>query len=158
MNRQHSLRSSVLTFLSSLSLLIAGAGYAPMTLADGNVGPAVEGTWLIRIIGGAGAPFVEVTNIASVGRDGQLVNVDPVLGTAVGEVSRMRDRQFRLGFWGIADQGGFPVRYEVRATARLIHQDLMGGDFRTVLTDLSGNLLAEYVGTIEGSRLVPQAP
>ncbi len=115
----------------------------------------MAGTWQIQIIADPGAPFAEVTNVTTIDRRGQMVNVDPELGSSVGEVFRLAGKNYGIGFWGFINQGGFVIRYEVQARALQTDRDQFSGEFRTILEDLAGNSLGGWSGRIEGKRLVP---
>ncbi len=118
---------------------------------------AMTGTWQIQVIAEPGAPFVEVTNLATIDRKGRMVNVDPELGSSVGEVFRLGARKYGIGFWGFINQGGFIIRYEVQANAKQVDQDSFSGEFNQTFRTLSGNNLGGWSGRIEGTRLIPGA-
>lgn len=98
-------------------------------------------------------PFANVTTI---GRDGSIVNVDPELGSSVGESFRSGPRTYTAGFFGYLDVG-VPATYEVSSTLTLSSLDAFSGPFRTRVFDLAGNFLFEYEGNVSGKRLSAQA-
>ena len=94
-----------------------------------------------------------ITNFATITADGKMINVDPDLGTALGETERIRGRRYAVGFFGFLKQHGMQLTYEVQGTARLKRNGDFRGPFRTIVQDLSGNVLFSYEGVVEGARL-----
>ena len=97
-------------------------------------------------------PFV---NLASITGDGAMINVDPVIGTGVGEVHRLGGKKFGVGFFGFINNGTVILRYEVKGRLTLINAGEANGTFTTTISDPSGAPLCAYNGTLAATRLVP---
>lgn len=145
-----------------LTLVLAASASLPAPDAQaGFVAPRAVGTWQITGTPDPNAcnvtsPF---TNFAVIGRDGTLVNTDPVVGTAVGEAFRIRRATYGVGFFGfIAPAPGILFKYEVQGTLRISWGGTASGRFRTIVTDVSGALPpCVYEGTIDAEKLSPLA-
>ncbi len=132
------------------------AAGASANASAGWVGP-LSGTWEIH-----GTPdpanvcgVSEFTNLTSVTRDGKFVNVDPDVGTGVGEAYRTGRWRYAVGFFGFIPAGDVTLRYEVQGSLRLLDRSHFIGQFRTTIYDPAWNPVCEYEGTIEGFRQVP---
>ena len=147
----HYLVSKTTVLVSLCLFFVLGS---PVAHAD-NALTAVAGTWEIsgdpEPTCGAG-PFV---NIASITKGGNVINVDPVVGTALGEVYRIGGKEFGVGFFGFINNGMAILRYEVKGTLTLIDQDQGVGAFTTTLFDPSGAPICAYGGTLAANRLIP---
>ncbi len=124
---------------------------APAEAAPGNVG-ALNGVWEVQ-----GTPdanncnAVPFTNLVAITRDGTITNVDPDVGTGVGEAYRSGRRTFTVGFFGFINSS--VIRYEIQATAKLINYGELRGRFRTTLSD-TGTPFCTFEGTIRATRLI----
>lgn len=96
-------------------------------------------------------PFV---NLASISADGTLTNVDPVIGTGVGEVHRLGGKEFGVGFFGFINSGMAILRYEVKGRLTLVNSGEASGTFTTTLYDPLGAPICAYDGTLAATRLV----
>lgn len=138
--------------LASIWLVfIAGA---PAVHADNGV-KSIAGTWEINgnpePTCGVG-PFV---NLVSISRAGTVINVDPDVGTGVGEVHRTGGKQFGVGFFGFIRTETALLRYEVRGEMTIVNAALLNGTFTATILDPSGNPICAYDGTLVANRLVP---
>lgn len=147
----HQLMSKT-TVLATLCLFFVIG--SPAAHAD-NGTAAIAGTWEIsgnpEPTCGVG-PFV---NLASISKDGVLVNVDPVVGTGVGEVHRLGGKEFGVGFFGFINDGITILRYEVKGRLTLIDAGQAAGTFTATISDPFGTPLCAYDGTLAATRLVP---
>ena len=143
-----------LTLTIVLLLGLAAAGFSAPAQAS-NVG-RLAGAWEIQ-----GTPdanpcgAVPFTNLATITRDGQIVNVDPVLGAAVGSSYRIAPRRFAVGFFGFINSPQGVLRYEVQGTLKIVDPGEVKGDFRTFIVDAANNPVCSYEGEIVGYRQVP---
>ena len=145
-----------LTILQSAALLTVSLATipAPAEAAHRNVG-FLSGVWEIE-----GSPEANpcgvgpFTNLVTITRDGKMINVDPNVGTGVGEAYRAGWRKFTAGFFGFINDNGTIIRYEVQGTIELVNRGELGGPFRAILYDPSGAPFCTYEGTITGTRLV----
>lgn len=100
------------------------------------------------------APFV---NIATAARDGfslgegTVVNVDPMVGTAVGNWKYVGGSAYKVRFSGFLSPA---VRYVVRASLN-VTGDTFTGPFNAEVLDLNGVVLFQYGGTVNGARQGP---
>lgn len=144
---------------SSWKLLVMALGLTLMTAAawaenDAKAtrsGHQLSGTWVIQ---GQPEPTCGVTdfvNFASIGRDGRIVNVDPEVGTGVGEAHRIGSVRFTTVFFGFIPEAG--LSYEVQSTLELVDTAHFAGEFHAILLDANGVEVCSYGGTMEGSRL-----
>ena len=140
------------TVLISLCLFIIVG--SPAVHADSGT-QALAGTWEIsgnpEPTCGVG-PFV---NLASISGDGTLINVDPVVGTGVGEVHRLGGKAFGVGFFGFINNGTAILRYEVKGKLMLINAGEATGTFTATISDPQGAPICAYDGTLAATRLVP---
>jgi hypothetical protein len=143
---------TAILMLSGMAILASNQAHA------GWVGPKLAGTW--EITGtpdpdgcGPSEPFINLSTIAI---DGTIVNVDPFLGSSVGEGYRLGWNSYAVGFFGFIPFGpNGPQRYEVQGTGKLINAGEIEGRFRTILSDLTGmNVGCIYEGTLTARRLV----
>ncbi|MDJ0941710.1 MAG: hypothetical protein QNJ00_18240, partial [Woeseiaceae bacterium] len=91
----------------------------------GWVGPKLAGAW--EIVGtpepSACGPSNPFTNVSTISIDGTFTNVDPDVGTAVGESYRLGGRKYAVGFFGFIPLGpGVALRYEVQGTLKLLNR------------------------------------
>ena len=117
----------------------------------------LEGLWHVNGTPENGAPIGPFQNFVTIGRDGQIVNVDPETGAGVGESFRIGHNRYAVGFFGYIDAGGgMKWQYEVQGTVRVIGPMKLRGKFRTLVRDLDGNLMFAYKGKLKGQRLSAQ--
>ena len=145
--------------LATLALVAIVLPFAFGTANAGSFVPKMAGTW--EIVGtpdpGGCGPSMPFTNVTNVTRDGQIMNVDPVLGASVGQAYKLGKKTYGVGFFGFINPApGLTLRLEVQSTLKLINLGEVAGKFRSIITDPNG-IIPEcvYEGTIEGSRLVP---
>ena len=145
-----------------LPAIILMTGFVGNNAFAGGFVPMLTGAW--QIVGtpdpssfdpaGCG-PTEPFTNLVSIGWDGSVTNVDPVVGTGIGEVYRSGMRRYTVGFFGFINAGpGGILSYEVQGTIRQINLGEFKGKFRTTITDPADNECT-YKGRIVGVRLVP---
>lgn len=144
---------SKIVMLSILSF--TGATLSANAMASGNVGN-LAGTWEIQGTPDPAnqcgvTPFV---NLASITRDGKVVNVDPEIGTGVGEGYRIKGKHFAIGFFGFIPTPQGTLRYEVQGSLKLVDKSNFTGLFRTTLFDPAFNPICVYEGSIAGFRQV----
>lgn len=144
--------STVLFMLAMLTLALV----KPASAAQ--IGNGLAGLWEITGTPDAGGcgPQDPFMNVVSIGADGTFTNVDPVVGTGVGEVFRIGPNEFGAGFFGYISVGPGPLlRYEVQGELARTNGGEFAGKFRTILTLAeTGTEVCTYEGTIAGSRLV----
>jgi hypothetical protein len=93
-------------------------------------------------------PFV---NVVSFTADGQMVNVDPNLGTAVGSWEELSPNKYAVTFTGFLAGDG--SRYVVNAVATLDpSQDTFTGPFQTIFMDPAGNVTFQFGGSVTAWR------
>ena len=145
--------------LATLALVAIVLPFAFGTANAGSFVPKMAGTW--EIVGtpdpGGCGPSMPFTNVTNVTRDGQIMNVDPVLGASVGQAYKLGKKTYGVGFFGFINPApGLTLRLEVQSTLKLINLGEVAGKFRSIITDPNG-IIPEcvYEGTIQGSRLVP---
>ncbi len=142
-----------LTHYCMILLVIAAGG---LSAANAAV-PQVAGTWLITgtvedTTPGCPPEGFTFANLASVARDGTVVNVDPAGGTQVGEASRLPGDRYAISFFGFLG----PNLLEVSGIGELDNPNELAGTFNSTLT-LQGTEVCAYSGSLTGSRLVPSA-
>ena len=136
----------------ALSINQASAHVWPPTPLKGIVG-----LWVVKgqpDPGSGVAPFVNIATAAHDGPspgEGTVVNVDPMVGTAVGTWKHAGGWAYTASFSGFLAP---EVRYVVRATLN-VTGDTFTGPFQAEVLDLDGNLLFQYGGTINGERQGP---
>lgn len=147
-------------WLALVSLAIAATALSGNAQA-GWVGPKLAGIW--ETVGtpdpSACGPSSSFENVSTISLDGTVTNVDPAVGTAVGDSYRIGGKKYVLGFFGfISPAPGITLRYEVQGKLKLVNRGYFVGKFRTIVTDTNGVLPdCIYEGTIEGHRLVPMS-
>jgi len=93
-------------------------------------------------------------NIGTFGKDGTLVNVDPFLGTAVGQIYKGAKKTYYSSFFGIAFNPllNAIVRYEVQGVSTLSTENGFSGTFDTTIT-FPDQTTCTSSGTFTGTRL-----
>lgn len=144
--------------LRNIFLVIVGLATATASanaVAAGNV-RNISGTWEIH---GTPEPNVcgvgEFVNLASISRHGEIINVDPEIGTGVGEAYRINAKTYAAGFFGFINTGQAILRYEIQSTMTVLNRGELGGPFRALVFDPAGNLACEYEGSLAAYRMVP---
>ena len=145
-----------------LSLVLASmAMFSAAPAARAGFVPLVAGSW--QITGtpapnscGVTDPF---TNFSVISFDGTMVNVDPVVGSSVGEVFRTGRLTYGVGFFGtFSPAPGVVVQYEVHGTLEANWDGTASGQFRTTLTTVGAPFPpCTYEGTIAAHKLSPMA-
>ena len=148
--------NSKLTRIAALTFLGLIAATASANASAGSVGQ-LSGTWEL-----AGKPdpsnvcgVSEFINLTSITRDGKIINVDPEIGTGVGEAYRPGHKSYAVGFFGFINTGSGILRYEVQSTLELHDGSHFTGKFSTTVFDPAMNPACQYEGTVEGFRQVP---
>ena len=151
------LTKALLTGLLALSAAVplTTAVTTPSALPNTAPSSRLAGTWEIAGVPDPVYGIPPFVNVSSIGFDGAVVNVDPEVGTGVGESLRTGPNTYTAGFFGYLDAGG-PATYEVSSTLTLTGPDTFSGLFRTEVFDLNGLPLFDYKGTISGTRLSAQ--
>ena len=147
---------------TAFSLLLASATLVTTTPeAEAGFVPLVAGTWEISGTPaanncGINDPF---TNVAVISFDGTIVNSDPIVGTAVGEVFRKGRLTYGVGFFGaFSPAPGVLVKYEVQGTLDANWDGTATGQFRTILTQVGSPFPpCVYEGTLTGHKLSPMS-
>ena len=123
--------------------------------------PKLAGAWQVvgtpdpdSLVPKGCAPSDPFTNLVSIGRDGSVTNVDPFVGTGIGDAYRSGKKRYTIGFFGFINAGpGVVLSYEVQGTILQPNLGEVAGKFRTTITDPVG-MECTYEGTIVGTRLV----
>jgi hypothetical protein len=134
----------------TLFLLLAANGFSA---PHEGAGKRPAGTWTVQGTPATQAvpPFV---NFASFTRDGRIVNVDPAVGTALGEWAGAGGHEFKVTFAGFAVMNGQILKYKVRALIAMGEDgDTFSGAFRSDVSDLNGNPVLSYDGTVLATRI-----
>lgn len=135
-----------------LSLLILAIGVGPVIGAPNGSPPGLAGSWRIDIQPDPASGMPPNVNLASFTRDGRVINVDPSVGTAVGEWDKSGG-EHGVTSSGFASFGGQTVQYKVRATLTVDPLgDTFSGPFRSTVSDLNGILTFSFEGTVSGTR------
>lgn len=111
---------------------------------------ALSGTWLIN---GNPEPTCGVppfVNFTTIDPFGMITNVDPAVGTAVGQARRVAPNSFAASFFGFIDP---QTTYAVYSILELAGAGGLNATFDVTVSDLSGNALCTYSGTLTGARL-----
>lgn len=113
-----------------------------------------QGVW--EVVGTPDDPArPTLSNIGLGSADGGLVNVDPALGTGVGDVQRVSGRTHTAVFFGPIDLGGGTIgRYRVDATVDIFPvQGTASGRFRTAILAPDGTELDSWEGSLTATRI-----
>lgn len=135
------------------------ASLASADAEAGWVGPKLAGVWEITGTpdpGGCG-PSDTFENVVTISIDGSITNVDPVVGTGVGDAYRLNNNDYVIGFFGyMSPAPGVTLRYEIQGTAKLVNPGTFTARFRAIVTDIDGVIPdCVYEGSVVGERLVP---
>lgn len=131
----------------SLTLFLLTAIAFPTIVNADTAGNQIAGTWEVHIDAGA----MQLTDLSSMTRDGQVITVNPGGGTALGGWQRVQGRTYDVNFTGFAPGD---VRATIFSTVDLSTDGQeFSGPFLTEFRDLEGNLLFDMEGTVHGTRL-----
>lgn len=145
MSRNH----VTLRFPLILSLVAVAAGLLVAPAFAQSPGNSLAGFWLVEGNPDPGSGVPSFLNLATITKDGQIVNVSPD-GTFVGGWERLAGHEYAVTFTAFLPG---PVRLTVFSTVTLdMGGQRFGGPFRTEVRDLEGNLLFESEGTVSASR------
>ncbi len=148
MFRIPSLKSTLAPFLFALIM------FASMTSAAHARDQTLVGMWEVVGTPEASSDVPPFFNIAQISRDGFLSNVDPSEGVGLGSWRRVSHNQYSVTFYGFIPMGPDTGRYTVNGLLNLgPHQDTFSGKFVTEITDIDGNYLFDFAGTISATRL-----
>jgi hypothetical protein len=141
--------------IAQLALLLLGGLAAVTAVGAATVSaqpPAnqIHGHWLIEGTPDPASGLAPFVNVAALTPGGQMVNVDPGVGTSVGGWRRIKGREYAVTFTGFAPGG---LRYVVRATATLSPGgQQLSGPYYSEFFDPAGTLVFAYGGTVAASR------
>lgn len=145
MNKQ-SLSIQTVTLLATLAF--AGGLLATPVSAQSN---QIAGYWLVSGSPDPTSGISPFTNVVTLTEGGQVVNVDPNLGTAVGSWERIAGKQYAITFSGFL--GGDGSRYVVSAEITLDPAtQQFNGPFHTQFLDPTGFPFFDFTGTVSASR------
>lgn len=93
-------------------------------------------------------PFV---NFSRISQDGDMVNVDPIEGTSVGNWAYIGAGQYAVTFHGFLPGG---LHFKVEGLVHTVQGgDQFTGPFVTDVMDPGGNVVFSFGGTVTGTRL-----
>ncbi|HRQ64935.1 MAG TPA: hypothetical protein PKZ76_08730 [Xanthomonadaceae bacterium] len=146
-----STHNSILRATAVLGLLVVGLAVWSVPLPAQAAGNQVAGYWLVHGIPDPATGLPPFNNLASLSGDGQVINVDPGIGTAVGGWERLAGRRYAVTFTGFLDGSG--SRYVVTAVLSLqAGGQELHGRFHTQFMDPLGNVFFEFGGDVMGLR------
>jgi hypothetical protein len=140
-----------------LSAVIAAFSH-PSSSAAGSDSEArntqtIAGSWTVRGTPAPESGIPPFVNVASATKDGRLVNVDPFLGTGVGEWEKTENRRFAVTFMHLTTRNGQPIGIKVRSRFELDRDGKeFEGPFTTEIFDSNGNLTGSFTGWVQGVR------
>jgi hypothetical protein len=112
----------------------------------------VAGYWLIEGTPDPASGLAPFVNLATLTQSGEIINVDPGVGTSVGGWARLGGRQYAVTFTGFLP-GGDGSRYVVRATATLDQRGShLWGPYRTDFLTPDGVPFFTHDGTVRAWR------
>jgi hypothetical protein len=147
----------MLTHKTLLSGMLALAASAPLWIpsppnpARAGAVPHLEGVWEIVGVPDASSGIDPFFNVVTIEAGGAMINADPEVGVGVGQAHISGPKTYTAGFFGFIDVG-VEATFEVQSTLDLAGPDAFTGPFRTLVSDLAGNLLFEYEGVVHGTR------
>lgn len=134
-----------LTFILCTALTLALAAPAQ---ADGS---NITGLWEIQGTP-EGAPGPAFTNLARIGKDGALLNLDPWFGAGLGQWRILGGGQYSIRFTHYFLDAGGVGEVTVTATGELSDdRQLFLGEFVTEIS-IGGVPVDSLTGTVEGTR------
>lgn len=142
----------ILPLVQILILILTLSAPLPAQAAK-FVAAKLVGTWQLTITPDPATGIPPLVNLASIGRNGQLVNVVPALGTGVGQLNRQSLRNYDANFFGFMNMNGQLLRYEVDGALEVPPDGTVRGTFTTTTEDLFGNPYLTYGGTLSSVRL-----
>jgi hypothetical protein len=120
------------------------------------------GLWVVEGHPDSESGIPDFVNLATITRSapgsgyaakGQIVNLDPVEGAAVGGWERIDQHTYAVTFTGFLAADGATLRIVVHATVALqADGDSFSGPFRTEVLDLEGNFVFSFEGTVSATR------
>jgi hypothetical protein len=116
---------------------------------------SLAGFWVIEGFPEPGSGVPDFVNLATMGKHGEVINVDPIEGTGVGGWKKVSPQQYAVTFTGFIVDGGSTVRYIVSSTVT-VSGSHFHGPFRTEVLDLDGNPLFHFEGTVNAERQAVQ--
>ena len=144
---------AALVVATMLATLIAFTGTRSNVSAEGERGPALEGSWEVTVMPDGGAPIVDLATFTS---GGGLINSDPDpnLSTGHGTWVRNGGDEFGVTFVHFLSDQGAPIgTLKVRAVMQLDNQtDTLSGPFQTDVI-IGGNVVQTVCGTIQARRI-----
>jgi hypothetical protein len=138
-----------------LAVLMTTASTTAAPQGHGNGTHSLAGSWMVEGTPEEGSGVPPFVNLTSVSVDGRIINVDPFLGTGVGEWVRTGNRRFAGTFMHFAVQGAVVNGIKVRARVELLNNRSARGTFTTEVFDPNGNLVTSFGGTVRFTRLGP---
>lgn len=129
----------IAAMLLALSTPVAAAGNGITGLWE------VEGT-------PAGAPGPAFTNLAQLGNDGSVTNLDPWFGTGLGQWEKVAGNLYAVTFTHFFLDGEAVGEVKVSATAELSQdRENFSGSFLTEIS-IGGIIVDSFQGTVEADR------
>jgi hypothetical protein len=120
------------------------------------------GLWVVQGHPTAESGIPDFVNLSTITRaapgsgyaaKGQVVNLDPVEGAAVGGWKRIDQTTYAVTFTGFLLADGETLRIVVHATAELdADGNHFSGPFRTDVLDLEGNVVFSFEGTMSATK------
>lgn len=111
----------------------------------------IAGYWLVSGSPEPASGIGNFTNLVTLTKGGQLVNVDPNLGPAVGSWERIGGNRYEITFSGFLDGDG--SRYVVTAEVTLNQAtQQFAGPFHTQFLDPTGFPFFDFIGTVSAAR------
>jgi hypothetical protein len=131
-----------------VALAFAGGLWATPVSAQSN---QIAGYWLLSGSAEPASGIGTFTNLVTLTEGGQIVNVDPNLGTAVGSWKRIAGKQYAITFSGFLDGDG--SRYVVTAEITLDPAtQQFDGPFHTQFLDPTGFPFFDFTGAVSAFR------
>jgi hypothetical protein len=148
-------RILTLMVASLLAALLGSPAFA-------SPGDDFAGLWVVQGQPDSESGIPDFVNLATITRSapgsgyaakGQIVNVDPVEGAAVGGWERLDKNTYAVTFTGFLVADAATLRIVVHATVELqAAGDSFSGPFRTEVLDLEGNFVFSFEGTVSATR------
>jgi hypothetical protein len=126
----------------------------PPALASGPANQ-ISGLWDAVATPNPGGPVANpILTYTTMGRDGTMVVVDSA-GPSAGAWQRVHGRTYVVSFRSFLELApGWFVRAKVESTVELSSDgQKFSGPFRTSVSDLDGNFMFDFEGTVEANRI-----